>query len=62
MLNTHCMSGKIPEELQSSKVKSEIRMLEEIVRELLYSLGVGNTFSTMVSVPVIRAVKQLFKS
>lgn len=56
------MSGKIPEELQSSKVKSEIRMLEEIVRELLYSLGVGNTFSTMVSVPVIRAVKQLFKS
>lgn len=49
------MSGKIPKEFQLSKVKNET-IIEEMVGELVYSLGVRNNFLTMVNVPLIRAV------
>lgn len=53
---THCISEKIPKEFQSSNVKSETRVLEEIVVEFIYTLGVEKNFQTVINVLVMRAV------
>ena len=61
MLHTHRMAGKNSKGFQSSKVKSETRILEEIVGELVYSLGVGRTFELWLMLQLLGLCKNYTK-